>query len=368
MRGTSRASYKAHLAVLSFEAGLNTLVFASEKYDDLESVDEERICRLAQRVTHSVLALSPSVDNADWSYLAMPWQTNFGPTKAGEWATRNAFFDFVESLRLPYRLTLHCRANVDAGDFAIEFDATRWQTLPLSAYVAEIGLVGTTPIMRKREAADYNARVALLLAACAFSSNIRIRRVWIQATTNDPKHHACLLSATIDRRDFTSAHIGTSTDAIEALAAFGARIARRGCIARATKDRPRAATINVQAIPDLVPPLAALAATCPGTTTLSGAARLRLKESDRLETVSAAINALGGHATIDDDTLLIEGTEQLTGGTIDAAGDHRIAMMGAIMATHAREDVTILGAHCVEKSYPTFWEDYARLGGRVHLT
>ena len=222
VRGTSRASYKAHLAVLSFEAGLNTLVFASEKYDDLESVDEERICRLAQRVMHSVLALSPAVDNADWSYLAMPWQTNFGPTQAGEWATRNAFFDLVESLRLPYRLTLHCRANVDAGDFAIEFDATRWQILPLSAYVAEIGLVATTPIMRKREAAAYNARVALLLVACAFSSNIRIRRVWIQATTNDPKHHACLLSAAIDRRDFTSAHIGISTDAIEALAAFGA--------------------------------------------------------------------------------------------------------------------------------------------------
>jgi 3-phosphoshikimate 1-carboxyvinyltransferase len=154
---------------------------------------------------------------------------------------------------------------------------------------------------------------------------------------------------------------------LAALAAFGARIARRGGVARATKDRPRAATINVQAIPDLVPPLAALAATSPGTTTLSGAARLRLKESDRLETVSAAINALGGHATISDDKLLIEGTEQLAGGTLDAAGDHRIAMMGAIMATHAREGVVILGAHCVEKSYPTFWDDYAKLGGKVHL-
>jgi 3-phosphoshikimate 1-carboxyvinyltransferase len=154
---------------------------------------------------------------------------------------------------------------------------------------------------------------------------------------------------------------------LAALAAFGARIARRGGVARATKDRPRAATINVQAIPDLVPPLAALAATSPGTTTLSGAARLRLKESDRLETVSAAINALGGHATINDDKLLIEGTEQLAGGTLDAAGDHRIAMMGAIMATHAREGVVILGAHCVEKSYPTFWDDYAKLGGKVHL-
>lgn len=154
---------------------------------------------------------------------------------------------------------------------------------------------------------------------------------------------------------------------LAALAALGVRIARKGDAARATKDTPRAASLDVSAIPDLVPPLAALAATTPGTTALRNAGRLRLKESDRLASVSAAINALGGDARVEGDDLLITGVEELRGGMVDAENDHRIAMMAAIMATHAMQSVTITGAECVAKSYPGFWEDYAVLGGRVTL-
>ncbi len=155
---------------------------------------------------------------------------------------------------------------------------------------------------------------------------------------------------------------------LAALAGFGARIARRTDAVRATLDNPRAARIDVGAIPDLVPPLAAIAATAPGTSKLTNASRLRLKESDRLASVSAAINALGGHARIMEDDLVIRGVECLSGGVIDACNDHRIAMMGAVMATHATGDVVITDAECVAKSYPTFWQDYASLGGRVSLS
>lgn len=155
---------------------------------------------------------------------------------------------------------------------------------------------------------------------------------------------------------------------LAALAGFGARIARKADAARATADTPRAATLNVQAIPDLVPPLAAVAATVPGTSRLSNAGRLRLKESDRLASITDAINALGGCAYIDGDDLVIEGASHLTSGTVNAQNDHRIAMMGAIMATHAKGPVTILDAACVAKSYPDFWDDYATLGGKVTLT
>ena len=154
---------------------------------------------------------------------------------------------------------------------------------------------------------------------------------------------------------------------LAALAAFGARIARKGDAARATADLPRAASMGVGAIPDLVPPLAAIAATAPGTTCLRNAGRLRLKESDRLASVSSAINALGGDAHVSDDELVITGVEQLRSGTVDACNDHRIAMMAAVMATHATGPVTVQGAECVAKSYPTFWDDYARLGGNVRL-
>ena len=90
--------------------------------------------------------------------------------------------------------------------------------------------------------------------------------------------------------------------------------------------------------------------------------RLRLKESDRVESVIAMLTALGGRAEATKDTLTVFGTG-LLGGTVDAVGDHRIAMSAAIAATVCSEPVTILGAECVEKSYPKFWAEYARLGG-----
>ncbi len=152
---------------------------------------------------------------------------------------------------------------------------------------------------------------------------------------------------------------------LAALASFGARIARKGNAARATRDHPRPSSMDVSAIPDLVPPLAAVAATTPGTSKLRNAGRLRLKESDRLSSVSAAVNALGGKASVIEDDLHIEGVEHLEAGTVDAANDHRIAMMAAIMATHAKGPVTIQGAECVAKSYPGFWDDYRLLGGSI---
>ena len=152
---------------------------------------------------------------------------------------------------------------------------------------------------------------------------------------------------------------------LAALSCFGARVARRGGAARVTKDRPRATTLDVSDFPDLVPPLAAVAALCPGTTRLTHAGRLRLKESDRLETVSAALRSLGADARAEGDDLVIVGRESLLGGEVDSANDHRIAMMAAVAATRATGDVTIRGAECVSKSYPAFFEDYGLLGGSV---
>ena len=124
-------------------------------------------------------------------------------------------------------------------------------------------------------------------------------------------------------------------------------------------------TIDARDIPDLVPVLAALAASIPGTTTITGAARLRLKESDRLATTAATLNALGGQVEVTEDGLRIHGKAQLLGGTVDAAGDHRIAMAAAVAACACSEPVVITGAQAVEKSYPTFWQDLRAPGKPV---
>ena len=150
---------------------------------------------------------------------------------------------------------------------------------------------------------------------------------------------------------------------LAALALFGARVLRSPDGAAVEPDHLAGRTIDVRSCPDLVPPLAAVAAVSEGTTRITGAARLRIKESDRLATVSAAICALGGSASIDGDDLVIDGTPRLCGGTVDAANDHRIAMMAAVLAARCEEPVTIVGAECVAKSYPTFFEDLVGLGG-----
>ena len=120
--------------------------------------------------------------------------------------------------------------------------------------------------------------------------------------------------------------------------------------------------IDAADIPDLVPILAVTAA-CKQGAVFTNIGRLRLKESDRVASVIGMIEALGGQAQADDTTLTVYGTG-LTGGTVDARNDHRIAMSAAIAATACREDVIILGAQCVEKSYPRFFAEYRKLGGR----
>ena len=90
--------------------------------------------------------------------------------------------------------------------------------------------------------------------------------------------------------------------------------------------------------------------------------RLRLKESDRIASVIAMLQNLGGSAEATENTLKIFGTG-LTGGCVDCACDHRIAMAAAMAAIACQEPVVLMGAECVEKSYPLFWEEYRKLGG-----
>ncbi|NCB06401.1 MAG: 3-phosphoshikimate 1-carboxyvinyltransferase, partial [Clostridia bacterium] len=125
-------------------------------------------------------------------------------------------------------------------------------------------------------------------------------------------------------------------------------------------------TIEVGETPDLLPILAVLGACAAGETRLVNAARLRLKESDRLASVSAMLRALGGKVEELPDALVITGGI-LAGGTVESARDHRIAMSAAIAAIRCANEVSILGADAVNKSYPAFYRDYNQLGGHAHV-
>ncbi len=125
--------------------------------------------------------------------------------------------------------------------------------------------------------------------------------------------------------------------------------------------------IDVTDTPDLMPVLSAVAAALPGKITrFTGAARLRLKESDRLSAMAKTIRGLGGETEEKPDGLIVHGTK-LKGGTVDGQNDHRVVMSAAIAATACQGPVTILGAEAVNKSYPGFWRDFEALGGCVHV-
>ena len=129
---------------------------------------------------------------------------------------------------------------------------------------------------------------------------------------------------------------------------------------------PGDVVLDVSQCPDLVPALAAMAAVRQGTACITNAARLRIKESDRLAAVTHVLNGLGADVTERADSLVIVGRDGLAGGVeVDSYNDHRIAMMAAVAATRCQQPVTVLGGQCVAKSYPNFWEDYEKLGGKI---
>lgn len=122
--------------------------------------------------------------------------------------------------------------------------------------------------------------------------------------------------------------------------------------------------IDAANIPDLVPILSVVSAAAVGTTVIKNCARLRIKESDRIASVCAMINALGGDAKSVGDDIVINGTGKLVGGTVDSCNDHRIAMSAAVASVICENPVTIIGAEAVRKSYPAFFDDLGTLCGQ----
>ena len=120
------------------------------------------------------------------------------------------------------------------------------------------------------------------------------------------------------------------------------------------------AEIDVADIPDAVPVLSVVAAAAAGDTRIYNAGRLRIKESDRLQTVTAMLQALGCPVDEGEDYLTIHGQgcgRHLTGGTVDGAGDHRIVMSAAVAAAICSGPVVITAAEAVNKSYPGFFRE-----------
>jgi 3-phosphoshikimate 1-carboxyvinyltransferase len=122
---------------------------------------------------------------------------------------------------------------------------------------------------------------------------------------------------------------------------------------------------EVPALIDEVPVLALVATQADGTTRFEGIGELRVKESDRLEAVSAGLAALGARIEAGEDWLAVSGPTALTGARLSSLGDHRLAMTWAVAGLIARGETIVEGFEAVEVSYPRFAADLAVLGGEL---
>jgi 3-phosphoshikimate 1-carboxyvinyltransferase len=128
----------------------------------------------------------------------------------------------------------------------------------------------------------------------------------------------------------------------------------------------RGTRVDISNCPDLGPVMAVLGSHADGETEITGAERLRYKESDRLSAIATELKRLGADVSETGTGLLLSGPSKLHGGTVGSHGDHRIAMALAVAALDASENVTIRDAECVNKSYPTFFDDLRSVGVEVN--
>lgn len=132
------------------------------------------------------------------------------------------------------------------------------------------------------------------------------------------------------------------------------------------RSRLKAFNADVSQCPDIAPILAVVAAVAEGTSRISGAYRLRLKECDRLKAIATELGKLGAGILEGEDYLVINGKNSLCGGVVDSWGDHRIAMALSVASIRCTSPLIINNSSVISKSYPDFFKDFASLGGIVN--
>lgn len=131
----------------------------------------------------------------------------------------------------------------------------------------------------------------------------------------------------------------------------------------------RLLTLDVKNVPDIVPVLSVACALRKGGTHIINAGRLRIKECDRLAATAEGLKALGAKVKEGGEDMFFDGVDKLEGGVeIKNYHDHRMVMAFAVAATVCALPVTICGCESIDKSYPAFFEDLKKLGGKFEIT
>jgi len=279
---------------------------------------------------------------------------------------------------------LRCEGKLSPGEYTLPGDiSSQYITgllLALPLLDGESGLTVTPPI----ESEDYIAMTLQAMAGFGLTPPLAAGRYRISggAALNSPGEISAegdwsnaafwLCAGAMPGGDIACRGLSAQSsqgdrEILHILERMGARVSWEGDTLRVREGTRKATEIDGRATPDLIPVLCAVAALCQGETVVKNAARLRLKESDRLSATAQTLNALGAKVTEEESGLRVQGVPGLMGGDADSWGDHRIAMMAAIATAGCESPVTITGGQAVRKSYPSFWEELAGLGKRVSI-
>lgn len=177
---------------------------------------------------------------------------------------------------------------------------------------------------------------------------------------------ASVLGASVDILGLSSASVQGDKAGLDIFKRFGADISWQGDVLVCRPGEKKAISLNASQIPDLVPIISAVAACCDGKTVITGAQRLRIKESNRLKSMVDGLCSLGIDAKETDDGTQVVGGK-VGGGKVKGCNDHRIVMSFAVLAQAATGAVEIDDAQSINKSYPNFFEDYNSLGGKADV-
>ena len=275
---------------------------------------------------------------------------------------------------------LLCSGQLQAGDYEIAGNVSSQYISGLLMALPRLAGESTLTVTGTLESAAYVAMTedALRLSGVEFSKNgasyaipggQRFRlpaRTAVEGDWSNAAFFLCMGALAKEGIRVEGLNLKSSQGdrgVLDVLRAFGAAVSEEENAVTVRRGTLRGVTVDASPIPDLIPVLSVVASVAAGETRVENAYRLRLKESDRLQSTANLLRALGGRVEEKEDGLVITGVPTLHGGAVETQNDHRLAMSAATAACAAMGEVTVDNDACVAKSYPRFWEDFGSLKG-----
>lgn len=278
-------------------------------------------------------------------------------------------------------LPLHISGKLQSGDFHIRGDiSSQYITglmLALPLLDGDSNIILTTPLKSKpyvdmtvNVLADYGVEIKETDSGYFVKGNQHycVRDYTVEG---DWSHAAFFMSAaaiggriTLKGLDMHSAQGDKAV--CDVMRLFGAEVAADENGVTCAHRELRGIDIDCDDIPDMVPAIAVTAAFAKGKTVIRGAQRLRFKESDRIEAIVSNLKKMGVGVTETADGMIIE-PARVSGAALKGYNDHRIVMAFSVAASFANGGTTIDDAQSVNKTYPSFFDDFKQLGGKANV-